>query len=219
MADEKNEPKIHLSVDEDSEKVKEWVKKNGSGIIIGLALGIAGIVGMQGWRVHQDRQSDMASDIYQKMVEADASVSNVSVVNQYAQSLIDDYSSTGYADVAGLMLAKNAFENGDIDETIAHLELIITNSNDPVMVDVARVRIAIASLSEGDTKKIQKLEADKDTSAFDSNFKEILGDSFVINNQYQNAQKSYNDALSKMRTDSAAAQLIKAKINMILQKD
>ena len=43
----------HLAEDEELQKLKTWWKSNGTSIIVGIALGIGAIAGVNGWQCRQ----------------------------------------------------------------------------------------------------------------------------------------------------------------------
>ena len=71
MKKEQTERKIHIAHDDDTEKLRQWWKRNGVGIISGIILGISGVGGIQGWRMYQDYQGEKASVLYEQMLAAD----------------------------------------------------------------------------------------------------------------------------------------------------
>ena len=59
-----------LDEHEQSERVREWLRRNGSALTIGIALGLAAIGGWQWWKVHERNQRAEAADRYQAAVTA-----------------------------------------------------------------------------------------------------------------------------------------------------
>ena len=70
MAKDDQIPNLHFSEDEETERIKDWWKKNGISIIVGLAIGIGAVASYQGWNFYQSRQSEVASDLYQSMLRS-----------------------------------------------------------------------------------------------------------------------------------------------------
>ena len=48
MAKDDQIPNLHFSEDEETERIKDWWKKNGISIIVGLAIGIGAVASYQG---------------------------------------------------------------------------------------------------------------------------------------------------------------------------
>jgi predicted negative regulator of RcsB-dependent stress response len=59
-----------LDEHEQSERVREWLRRNGSALILGISLGLAAIGGWQWWQRHQANQQSKAAGDYQATVDA-----------------------------------------------------------------------------------------------------------------------------------------------------
>ena len=60
------------SEDEQEERLKAWLKTNGTGLIGALAIGIAGVLGWQQWQTYQANQAADAASRYQQLLELSA---------------------------------------------------------------------------------------------------------------------------------------------------
>ena len=43
---------VHVAEDDDAQRLRVWWKKNGMGIVAGVAIGILGVGGFTGWQVY-----------------------------------------------------------------------------------------------------------------------------------------------------------------------
>ena len=149
MAKDDQIPNLHFSEDEETERIKDWWKKNGISIIVGLAIGIGAVASYQGWNFYQSRQSEVASDLYQSMLRS-FDGGSISSARTEADKIISKYSSTTYADGASLMLAKFDFEIGNLDKARIHLNRVMEKSNDSGLRHIARLRQATIAISDED---------------------------------------------------------------------
>ena len=161
-------------------------------------------------------QSEKASALYEEMLAAAASGDQASLKGS-AEALLGSHSNSGYADLAQLILARQAFESGDVSAAENALTEIIETSADPVMQQVARVRLAVLALQAGDVERIKALAEAQSTEGFVSQFQELLGDALVASGELEAAARAYEKALSNVAANSQAAQLLNAKLNMTRQ--
>ena len=93
-----------LDEHEQSERVRNWLKNNGAGLIGGIALGLAVIFGWQWWQKHQVQQSMQANLDYQAVLDslgaADLDKAKAAVAK------LQDGSAHVYADLAAMRLAQ-----------------------------------------------------------------------------------------------------------------
>ena len=109
MKREQPDSKLHIAHDDETEKLRDWWKRNGTGIIAGVLIGIGSVGGIQGWRIYQDSQGEKASALYERMLGA-AGNQETDSARSTALTLSADHSDSGYADIARLMLARLALE-------------------------------------------------------------------------------------------------------------
>ena len=207
---------MHFAQDDETEKLKQWWKRNGTGIVAGIVIGIGGVSGIQGWRMYQDYQTGQASMYYEQMLVAVAKEDNEAVVRA-ADTLVSSHSETGYADIARLMLARLAAEAGDHGQAEAALEDLLSVTKDPAMAHTARIRLAVLALQAGKPDRIKTLAAEGENGGFASQYQELLGDALAEVGDWEQAQQAYEAALATMASGSPAGQLLNAKLNMTRQ--
>ena len=218
MKKEQTERKIHIAQDDDTEKLREWWKRNGVGIIAGIILGVGGVGGIQGWRMYQDYQGEKASVLYEQMLAADVVDDQAAVIDS-ATVLIANHQSSGYADLARLMLARQFLYSEDVAAARTALNELLAESKDPVMQQVARVCLAVIALQAGDVDQVRALAEASAADGFVSQFQELLGDALMATGDLKAAQIAYEKALANAPSNSQAAQLISAKLNMTRRGD
>ena len=218
MAKENQNTTIHFAEDEQTEKIRHWWKKNGSAIIVGLVLGIGSVAGYQGWGVYQTRQAEAASDLYQEMLR---SLENEALtrVRESADRLISKYGSTAYADAASLMLARLDVEAGQLEQAGHHLSRVIDHSKDSAMQHIARLRLVMLALDQGDLKWADQLLKIQPMGGFESRYDELRGDIFTARNDLKNARNAYQSALENAVAGSVAAQILDRKLNSVRRVD
>tara|TARA_B100000686_G_scaffold349237_1_gene442151 strand:- start:3385 stop:4047 length:663 start_codon:yes stop_codon:yes gene_type:complete len=218
MKRERPDTQIHIAHDDETEKLREWWKRNGTGIIAGVVIGIGGVGGIQGWRMYEDSQAGKASILYEQMLGA-AAAERSEAASSAAETLVSKHSGSGYADLAQLMLARLALETGDSAKAQTALNDLVASTSDPVMRQVARVRLAVIALKDGEPEKIRSLAKAEAGEGFTSHFQELLGDALVASGDLDGARQAYEEALQGVAADSQAGRLITAKINMTRKGD
>ena len=208
MADKDIPAQIHFAEDEDIEKLKHWWKRNGTGIIAGLVIGVTAVAGINGWRVYSEHQAEEASALYRQMMGA-AQANQSTAAMTTATELLDKHGSSGYADIALLMLSRLAVERGNTSEAQDYLRRIVGDSKDP-----ARLRLGLLALETGDLAAIEQLAAADSASAFVSQYQELLGDSYASKERWDEAEAAYDRALAELPGNSLSTRLLTAKRNM-----
>ena len=217
MAENREKPiQIQVAEDDDAEKLREWWKKNGMGIISGIALGVLGVGGFKGWEMYTERRALTASNLYQEMLGRQSAGSSAQAKN-LALRLKDDYGATPYSDLAGLMLAKLAVEEERSGDAEGYLKEIMAEAEDHSMRHIARLRLAQIELAEGNYQKAEKLLSVEENGGFESEYSEILGDVYVEQKLWKKARTAYDRALESLDSSAGADQILTAKRNLAMQ--
>ena len=127
--------------EEQVEKLKSWLKDNGLSIVFGIVIGVGGLSGYRYWLHLQDTRAEQASVHYSQMLEALAA-SNRDQLEQQATLLIEEYSTTEYALMAQLALAKQHVELGEFDQAQTYLQQVIGSAAQQPLAYLARTRLA-----------------------------------------------------------------------------
>ncbi len=212
MAENDKILEIHVAEDDDTQKLRAWWKKNGMGMVAGVAIGVAGVGGFKGWQVYTENRALSASDVFQEMLAYDESGA-VEQAQDRAQMLAKDYRSTPYVDMAYLMIAKLAIKNNELSNAMEALTHVMTKSNDPAMRQLARLRLARVTLLAGDLVRAQELVTTDDVGGFESEYPEVLGDILVAQHKYSDAAEAYDRALQALAPASSSRALLTSKRN------
>ena len=131
--------------EEQVEKLKAWLKENGLSIVLGIVIGVGGIGGYNYWTHVQETTAAEASSHYTQMLEALESGADDDM-QQQADILLADYSSTEYALLAHLALARMHVDNGDFNAAETDLQQVIGSAAQEPLAYLARTRLAAVQI-------------------------------------------------------------------------
>ena len=189
-----------LDEHEQSERVQDWLRRNGAGLIGGVVLGLAAIGGWQWWQREQDARQLAAADQYQQAVggiEADAAA---------AAGQIAELPPGTFQVLASLQLAAAQVEAGQADAAITTLRAI--RSEDPAMQDVVARRLARLMIDTGEPAEALELLASADSPAA----LEIRGDAQLALGKPELAREAYTQALAGMDVASPQRGILELKL-------
>jgi len=180
---------------EQGERVKSWLRENGSAIVMGLVLAFGLMFGFKQWQQWETGKRQQASAEYQVLVgyigqdRLDAAVPNYEVLKS-------EYPKSAYTAMASLMMAKARLNSGQTDLAAKALTHAMENAQpDPVKV-IARERLARVRLSQGDpAAALALLDGAPSDKGFESQFAEIRGDIHLANGAVDQAIESYQISL------------------------
>ena len=197
---------------EDLDRLKTWWKTYGNSAIFGILLGVAILVGFRYWTQNKELKLHTAAGLYERMFQ-DVYAKKSGDARKSGELLINEYSSTPYAGMAGLMLARLDFEAGDAAKARERLQWVMEHADDAVVKHAARMRLARIHLGNGDKEAALALLNVKDRAGFETEYEELKGDILVAQGQRDGARTAYREALKHLPAGSPYTPILNMKLD------
>ena len=189
-----------LDEHEQSERVLEWLRTNGAGLIGGIVLGLAAIGGWKWWQQHDLQQDLAAADSYH------AAVSAIEANDEQAAAKVAALEDGVFANLSALELAAAQVDAGEIDKAIVTLRAI--KSGNPAVADVVNQRLARLLIATDQADAALASLADASTpSAL-----EVRGDAQQALGRTEQAREDYAQALAALDVAAPQRQLLELKL-------
>lgn len=189
-----------LDEHEQSERVLEWLRNNGAGLIGGIVLGLAAIGGWKWWQQHQQQQELAAADRYH------AAVSAIEANDEQAAAKVAALGDGVFANLSALELAAAQVEADEPQKAIETLRSI--KPGNPAVADVVDQRLARLLIATGQAEAALELLADAATPAA----LEARGDAQQALGQQEKAREDYSKALAGLDVAAPQRQLLELKL-------
>ncbi len=203
---------VYDSEQEQVESLKRWWKENGTVTVIGLTLGLGGVGGWNWWQAYTKAQSEGASAIYEQLADAAAGQAP-DLVDQYGNRLLQEYPDSGYGPLASLIMAKSAFQQGNLAESRRRLQWVLESAERPELRLTARLRLAGLALDAKDYDGALTLLDSAEPGAFKAAFEERRGDTLIAKGDEQGARAAYERALAEMLPDAPNRVRVQLKLD------
>lgn len=189
-----------LDEHEQSERVLEWLRTNGAGLIGGIVLGLAAIGGWKWWQQHDLQQDLAAADSYH------AAVSAIEANDEQAAAKVAALEDGVFANLSALELAAAQVDAGEIDKAIVTLRAI--KPGNPAVADVVNQRLARLLIATDEADAALASLADASTpSAL-----EVRGDAQQALGRTEQAREDYAQALAALDVAAPQRQLLELKL-------
>jgi predicted negative regulator of RcsB-dependent stress response len=183
----------YVTDEEQVERIKKWWSDNGSSVIAGLVIGVGGLLGWRGWVDYKTNQAAEASSHFVTMVNSLENANNDSAIES-ADIILKDYSSTAYADLARLSLAKAFVEAKEYDKAASQLQSLVNSKPDISMEMLARKRLASILYQQGKLDQALEILKVNFPKQFAAAFEELQGDILAAQGKASNAREAYQRA-------------------------
>ena len=196
---------------EQSERVRGWLRQNGSSLITGIALGLALVFGWQWWQGRGERHKEEASGQYETLGQA-VEAKDATKVKLLAGQVQDKFKDTGYALLAVLRQASFLHDQGKDAEALALLRAERPNVKDPGLAELIDIRIArlllIMGKPDDSAKELAKISNPRYSQVID----ELEGDIAIARGKRDEARKHYESALGKLDQAAPTRPLLELKL-------
>lgn len=198
--------------EEQIQAIKDWWKENGRSIIIGLVIGLAAIGGYRYWNEHVQQQSEQASQLYSKVMDA-ATEKNTEVALTAGKEVIEKYAATPYAPLTALILGRLAADKNDYVSAEAQLSWVVANASDEGLQQIARIRLSRILAAQNKTDEALAMVSIPAVSGFEVLISELRGDLYLQQKNESSAAEEYRKALSDLKLNPQRRQLIQMKLD------
>ncbi|MBQ0748460.1 MAG: tetratricopeptide repeat protein [Marinobacter sp.] len=186
--------------EEQVQAIKDWWKRNGSSLLIGIGAALAIVFGWQAWQNHQDQQRAEAANQFATLLNAFANeVDDTSgkTVAFIAETLREDYTDSAYAVYGNLILARQQLvEESDTEAAIDSLQWALEKTGEhKALALVVRNRLARAQFAAGRHEDalatIDGAGSLESADAFAAIFSELRGDILLAQGDETGARDAY----------------------------
>jgi len=196
--------------EEQVQAIKDWWKKNGSSLLIGIGAALVIVFGWQAWQSHQAQQRAEAANEFATLLNAFSAGDDAETVAFVAETLRNDYADSAFAIYGNLVLARQQMmSQEDPAAAASSLSWALEQAGDhPALTMVIRNRLARAQFATGDYQQaLATLEAAGESDAFDAIFAELRGDIRLAMGDRDAARNAYLAAKEQSQQKNSILEL------------
>ena len=179
------------------ETLKEWWKENGTPLIIGAVLGLAGFAGWKYWNQQQIAYQEGASDLYIKVTEI-LKTEKKEGLAESAQAVKSQFPKSSYAILSAFQLAKLAADAKELDKAAAELSWVIDNHPSNELTAIAKIRLARVLIEQEKASEAVALVTLEETSGYYALASLVKGDALMALERKSEALDAYKAASTDM---------------------
>lgn len=196
-----------------SNKIKEWWGKNGIAVMMSVTLAIGAFGGFTYWSSVKNQKAENLSINYSQLLMA-LNESRLDDAESLANAIIEFDTSSNYAILSKLLLAKIKFEGGDTSHAKNLLNQVIIEGKEIDLTTIARERLARILLQENNTEDAKLALLNSNLKPSDRSL-ELLGDIYQKQGNLTAASEAYKEALTNYNSTDQDTRYLLLKINML----
>lgn len=196
---------------EQGERVRTWLRNNGSSLISGIAIGLALLFGWQWWQGRADVSRHEAAAEYHAFTTA-IEAGEDDKAAAHATVLREQYPELPFAALAALQRASSLHAAGKSADALAVLAEVSGEKVDPALVALAKVRAARILVGDGKPEDaLAKLDAAAE-QAYPAIAAEIRGDAELALGRRDAARAAYEKALASLDVAAPTRAMLELKL-------
>lgn len=193
-----------LEEQEQISQIKAWWEQYGRFVTAIAVAAALTSVGWQAYNWYRNNQAAEAGALYYA-VQAAVESGDAARTRENAGLLIERFPRSVYADMGAMLSASMQFAQGESKNARTHLDWLVANGSDPVMRDLARLRLAAVLLEEGNRSEALAALEKPPVAALSSRFDDLRGDILSLEGKHAEARKAYQAALQSLARQGVAA--------------
>jgi predicted negative regulator of RcsB-dependent stress response len=195
---------------EQSERVREWLRRNTASIAIGLLVGLGGVIGWHQWNASKAAHAEAAQAEYLKLI---AAVDGTDATASAAASdvLRKEYGDTAFAVLAAFRTAQDALKRGELAAAQQALEWARDNAEDAGIKQLAALRLGRVKLAQGDAAGALALADGVTSQGYTGLREELRGDALSALGRNDEARTAYDAALAVLDAGAPQREFVQMK--------
>jgi predicted negative regulator of RcsB-dependent stress response len=203
-----------LEEQEKIDELKAWWRSYGTLIVIGLAVFVAVIAGMQAWKYYQSQKVEQAAELFDSLLQVQTS-GDPKKINDAAGLLMEGFPASGYASRGAIIAARASFDEGDLQNAKSRLQWVLDNSKEDELKNLAGLRLASILLDEKKYDDALRVLATKQGTSFDGLYADLKGDVLAAAGRISDARAAYQMALDKMAGKGTYFNIVQMKLDAL----
>ena len=196
---------------ERGERVRAWLRQNGSSIVTGVTIGLALIFGWQWWQRNQVEQRLTAATQYQALNDA-IERKETDAVSAISEELVKSHPKSPYTVLALLNLADTRLSAGDVEGADKALERAAATTSEPALLGLANLRRARVALAKKDGEAALKHLDVVPADLYAGLAAEVRGDALRTLERNDDARAAYKSALTLLDTGAPNRRIVEMKL-------
>jgi predicted negative regulator of RcsB-dependent stress response len=196
---------------EQGERVRTWLRQNGSSLITGIAMGLLLVFGWQWWQGRDVQHREEASVQYQSLADA-VQAGDAAKAKVLTTQIREKFDKTAYAGMAALRQAAFLHDGGHDDQALALLRSARPAIKDAGLAEIFDIRIARLLLISGKADQAARELAKLAKPMYPHVVDELRGDIAAARGDREEARKDYERALGALDQAAPTRPLLELKL-------
>jgi len=184
--------------------IKDWWQKHSNLITWVVVVCALAFAGWTGWNRYQASQANETGALYAAIEQADQG-KDIAKQRALTDEMLSKYGKSVLAQMSALQMAKSEAAAGDSKAAQTRLKWVVEQGTDPLVADLARLRLATLQLDAKDLDGALKTLSVTPDKSMEARFEDLRGDALFAKGDQKSALDAYQKALTALGENSGQA--------------
>jgi predicted negative regulator of RcsB-dependent stress response len=198
---------------EQSERVRNWLRENGTSIALGVVLALAGIFGWRQWQDYRAERAVLANEYYSAIVQQ-LEADDAQAAAEQLDAMREGVGDNAYTALAGMRVAAALASGGELDAAAdiyrRHLE-----DAEASLQPLIRLRLAILEAGRDRADEALALLEGDPPAGYEGLWLETRGDALFDLGRLDEAGVAYAAAVERLRSDGRRFRQAELKLDAV----
>lgn len=202
--------------EEQLEQIRDWWRRNGPSIMLGLSLAMVLLAGWWAYDTWQERAAQQAAADYAEFIQLERRDADLSELESLGQRLLAAHEGSGYAVLTALRMARLQVDAGAFEAAAQTLGWLVENSQHKPTAELARLRQARALAESDPERAVELLDGENKVAAgFRAAYAELRGDLLTDLGRSGEAAQAYREALAANGLAPKSREMVEIKLRAV----
>jgi predicted negative regulator of RcsB-dependent stress response len=198
---------------EQSERVRKWLRENGTSLVLGVVLALAGIFGWRQWQGYQVERAILANEYY-SAIDQELQADNSAVAAEQLEAMREGVGDHAYTTLAVMRVAAGLAEQGEVERAGELYRSVLEDAQDP-LAPLVRLRLALLEAAAGRGEEALALLQGDPPAGYEGLWLESRGDVLFDLGRLDAAGAAYAAAVERLRTQGRSFRQAQLKLDAV----
>lgn len=198
---------------EQSERVRKWLRENGTSIALGVVLALAGIFGWRQWQDYRSEQAALANEYY-SAISQELQADNTAGAAEQLEAMREGVGEHAYTTLAAMGVAAALAEDGEVERAAAIYRSLLDGARGS-LAPLVRLRLALLEAAEDRGEQALALLQGEPPVGYEGLWLETRGDVLFDLGRLREAGDAYAAAVERLRAQGRSFRQAELKLDAV----
>jgi predicted negative regulator of RcsB-dependent stress response len=198
---------------EQSERVRKWLRENGTSIALGVVLALSGLFGWRQWQDYRAEQAVLANEYY-AAISQELQAGNVAGAAEQLEAMREGVGEHSYTTLAAMRVASDLAGGNEVERAAGIYRSLLDSASD-ALKPLIRLRLALLEAAQGQGEQALARLQGEPPVGYEGLWLETRGDVLFDLGRLREAGDAYAAAVDRLRSQGRSFRQAELKLDSV----